>query len=91
MRHITRTDITTEETLDKELIRISKANPTKYVTYYTHFGTVEIFIHDRKPQSLNIAGTEDTYRRHGGFFRNGEIVKPSKTFIAKFNFCPVLG
>jgi len=86
---ITRTDITSQEELDRETMKISKQNPTKYITYHAGFSRVWIYIHDRKPQSLNSGGAEDMYRYHGGFLKDGEIIKPSASFIKKFNFCPV--
>ena len=95
MERLTRTDINTEKQLNKEIIKISKANPTKHATYYVTFGKafgqfkVQIFIHNRKPQSGTTGGAEETYQEHGGFFKNGEIVKPSATFIKRFEFCPV--
>ncbi len=89
MKEITRTDITTERQLGREIIKLSKDNPSKYITYFVTFGKTRFFIHDRKPQSLNTGGAEDCYRHHGGFFKNGEIVKPSNSFVKKFNFCPV--
>ena len=89
MKEITRTDISTEKQLDREIIELSKKNPTKYITYHAGFTKVWIYIHDRKPQGLNTGGAENCFRHHGGFFKNGEIVKPSNTFIRKFNFCPV--
>jgi hypothetical protein len=88
---ITRTDIRNEQALSQELIAISKANPDKYITYWATFGKVRIAIHDRKPQSTNAPGAEFCYREEGGFFKNGQIVKPSATFIKQFNFTPVLG
>jgi len=90
-KRIDRLDITDEETLSKELVAFSKANSDKYLTYYVIFGKVRFFLHDRKPSSLNAAGAEDCYRNRGGFFKDGKIVKPSASFIKKFNFCPVLG
>ena len=89
MKKIVRTDITTEKQLKQEIVKISKQNPTKHITFFVTFGKTRIFIHDRKPQSLNASGAEDCFRCFGGFFKNGEIVKPSKSFIKKFNFCPV--
>ena len=68
MKEIIRTDIYTEEALDREILKISKAHPTKYITYAGCFQKVWIFVHDRKPQSSNTGGAENTYRRHGGFF-----------------------
>ncbi len=95
MQEIIRTDITTEEQLDREIVKTSKANPTKYLTYFVtpnkHWGTFKtwIFLHSRKPQSGTTGGAENTYRHHKGFFKNGKIIKPSNTFIKRYNFCPV--
>jgi hypothetical protein len=91
MEKITRNDITNETELMAAVMKISKDNPKKYITYFVTFGVTRIFIHNRKPQSPNTGGSEDTYRTHGGFFRNGEIVTPSESFQKKFHFCPVLG
>jgi hypothetical protein len=91
IKKITRTDITNDTQLERELIKVSKDNPKKYITFFVTFGKTRIFIHDRKPQSPNTGGSDETFRTFGGFFRNGEIVKPSETFIKKFSFCPVLG
>lgn len=89
MEEIIRTDIDTEEELDREILKISKANPAKYVTYAARIGKVWIFLHDKKPQNGTTGGAEYTYRQHGGFFKNGAIVKPSSTFVKRFHFCPV--
>jgi len=97
MKQIVKTDIASEEELGKVIVKVSKNNPKKYITYFVTFGEnwgefkTWIFVHDRKPQSVNSHGAENTYRHHGGFFRNGKIVKPSNTFVKQFNRCPVLG
>ena len=88
---ITRKDIKDEQALSRELIATSEANPDKYITYWVTFGKVRIVIHDRKPQSPNAPGAEFCYREEGGFFKNGQIVQPSASFIKQFNFTPVLG
>ena len=97
MEKIIRTDITSEKELGKAVIAISKAEPEKYVTYHVSFGKswgqfkTSFFIYNKKPQSPNVPGAEECYRDHGGFFKNGEIIKPSNTFIRKYEFCPFLG
>lgn len=94
-KQIVKTNITSEKQLDKVIVKASKDNPQKYITYLVTFGQnygefkTWIFIHDRKPQSLNVAGAEETYRNHGGFFKDGKIIKPSDSFVKKYNFCPV--
>jgi len=83
--------IDNETDLMATVMQWSKANPKKYVTFYVMFDKTYLFIHERKPQSLNSGGVEDCIRRNGGFFRNGEVVPASKTLMKKFHFCPVLG
>jgi len=88
---IVRTDITNEAQLKRELVKTSKVNPSKWITFFVTFGKTRIFILDRKPQTINVSGAEDTFRAFGGFFKNGQIIEPSNTFKRQYNFCPVLG
>lgn len=89
VRKLNPENVTTEAQLDTLILKISRENPDSYITYYVTFGSVRIFIHSTKPQSLNSHGVEDMIRRHGGFFKNGHIVKPSKSLLARYNYCPV--
>jgi hypothetical protein len=82
--------ITTEAQLDKKLMDTSKKNPKNYITYTVSFGEVWIYIHDRKPQSTSTHGAENTYRQHGGFLKNGKWITPSASFIARYEYCPIL-
>jgi hypothetical protein len=74
--------------LKAEIVKISKANPSKWYTFSALFGSVKIYESDNKPSDNNGAGAEQTYHDFGGFFQNGQIVKPSKTFIHKYEFIP---
>jgi len=87
---VKRPDITNEKELDREIVRLSKQHPKKYITYSIMWCKVTVYLHDHKPQSLTF-DAEYTYRQRGGFFKNGEIVKPSNTFVNRFEFCPYLG
>lgn len=73
--------------LKAEIVKISKANPTKWYTFSAVFGSVRIHESDKKPV-YNGAGTDQTYHDFGGFFQNGQVVKPSKTFIHQYEFIP---
>jgi len=90
-KRIDRPDITDEVTLSQELVAFSKAHPEKWLTYWVTFGKVRFVLHDRKPSNLNTPGAEFCFREFGGFFKNGKIIEPSKSFITQFNFTPVLG
>ncbi len=81
-------NIQMKKKMDKEIIRISKQNPKKYVTVWVGWTNITFYIHNRKPGNDD-GGAEATYRHYGGFFKNGEIIKPSKTWLSKFDFCPV--
>jgi hypothetical protein len=83
-----RPDIQDEKTLERELVKVSKANPKKTVTCSVTFGKVTLCI-GPKPQT-GTPESEWTYRQYGGFFKDGAIIQPSKTWIARFNFCPVM-
>ncbi len=84
-----------EKDLGKMIAKISEYNPNKWITYHVGMGEgkgnfiCEIYIHNRKPQSTNTAGAENCYRRHGGFFKDGKVIKPSPSFVKRFRFCPV--
>lgn len=86
---ISKDKFTCEQDIDDKTLELSKANPSKYVIVSSFFTKIEFHIHDRKPQSLNSPGAEITYRYDGGFWKNGKIIKPSPSFIKKFNRCPV--
>ena len=73
--------------LKAEIVKISKANPKKWYTFSAVFGSVRIHESDNKPV-YNDAGTDQTYHDFGGFFQNGQIIKPSKTFVKKYEFIP---
>ena len=88
-QRITREDISSDKQLKSELLKISKKNPSKYVTFFVTFGKTRIFLNDRKPQSNDADGSEDTYKFLGGFLKNGQVVKPSKSFISRYDFIPV--
>lgn len=76
-----------DKELTKEIIKISKKNPDSYIVFGMSLRSVYITISKRKPSSAN-AQTEHTYRYYGGFFKNGKIVKPSNSFVKKYNFIP---
>ena len=86
---IYRDTLTCETELDKYIRELCANYPQCYVTYGVIFGHFWFHIYQRKPQSLT-PDTEDTYRHHGGWFRDGEIVKPSKSWVKRFNFVPVM-
>jgi len=73
--------------LKAEIVKVSKSNPSKYYTFSAVFGNVKIYESDKKP-TFNSAGADQTYHDFGGFFSNGQVVKPSKTFIQKYEFIP---
>ena len=83
--------IQNEEQLKAELIKTSKANPRKYVTFHASLGNTRFYLLDRKPQSTNVHGAEESYRLWGGFLKNGKVVKPSPSWIKRFEFVPYLG
>lgn len=80
---------TCEEDIKDKTLELSLAHPDKWVTVSAFFTKIAFYIHDRKPQSINAPGAENTYRYDGGFWKNGVVIKPSATFIKRFNFCPV--
>lgn len=59
-----------EKELDARIIKASKNNPSKWITYSVRptkgWGNFieEIYIHDRKPGGINVHGAEETYRHH---------------------------
>ncbi len=71
-----------------ECIRLSILEPTQYVTCHCGPKTITWYFHQRKP-GINSAGAEETYKNDGGFWKAGKRVLPSKTFMKRFNFCPV--
>lgn len=90
MRKIPYTGPPNETDLHKEVTHISKQNPTKIVTYYVQFCQAVIYLHDHKPRTDTLDSAM-CYRTHGGFFKNGRIVPPTKTWLKKYNFVPYLG
>lgn len=86
---IPKDQFTCDEDIEAKTLELSLAHPDKWVTVDSCFTKIAFYIHDRKPQSINAPGAEDTFRNHGGFWKNGVVIKPSPTFIKRFNFCPV--
>ena len=81
-------NITTEEDADIAIRKASRDNPNKIVYAYGRFGIVDIYLNDRQP-TTDCPATIQTYERYGGFFKNGKIVKPTKTWMARYNYMPV--
>ena len=86
---IYRPDITNKTELDQELIKFSKANPTRIITYDVCFGGVTFEISDSQPRTGTLCN-ENCYRQRGGFYKNGQIIPPTNTWLKKFNFCPTM-
>jgi len=86
-KQIARPDVKNIKELEAAAREISRDNPGKIVTYFVTFGEARFQVHDRKPRSSTWG--EQTYRDFGGFFKDGEIVRPLKSWIRQFNFCPV--
>lgn len=87
---IRREDITSKPQLKREMILVSKKNPGRIVVAYGRFGIIDFDILDRQP-STDTAASSQTYKEFGGFFKNGRIIKPSKTWLRKFHSKPRLG
>ena len=88
---VSRNQIQTDEDIEKAIVKVSKENPDSYVTANLFLRKLEIYIHGRKPQSITSGGAENSYRHYGGFHKNGSVVKPSNSFMKKYDFAPVLG
>ncbi len=85
---INKSELGSDEGIDKKILQLSLLKPGKYVTARAGIRNVAFCYHDRKP-TWNSPYAEQTYRHYGGFWKNGKIIKPSNTFMKKFNFCPV--
>jgi hypothetical protein len=77
-----------EEQIDKDIIAISKKNPSKIVYAYARLGKVTVTISDTQPKT-DCPATVQTYKVSGGFFKNGKIVKPTKSWMNRNNHIPV--
>ena len=85
---IIRNDITTVEQLLQAIKQTSIDNPNKIVTVFSAFGDVRIYIYSRQPRT-DTPDTIETFQENGGFWKDGKIIQPSKTWFDKYNFCPV--
>ena len=79
--------ITSETEAHNEIIKASKANPNMIVTAYGRFGKLTIKTHTHQPRT-DSADTIQTYQVYKGFFKNGEIINPTKTWLDKHNRIP---
>ena len=78
---------TTEQELTAEMKKTSLQHPNKIIVAFGRLGIVEIIVLSQQPRT-DTAAAAQTFRLNGGFFKNGKIVKPTKTFLKKFHSCP---
>ena len=85
---IPKSEFKNDKDIRGKVIQLSLLEPKKYVTKHSAPYDMIFYYHDRKP-GANDGGAEETYRQDGGFWKAGKRVKPSATFIKRFNYCPV--
>ncbi len=85
---IERSNIRTEKQIDNEIIKISKKNPTRIITAYARLGKVTFYLYGNQPR-IDSADTIQTFKAYGGFYKNGKVIKPTKTWFNRHNFIPV--
>lgn len=83
---ISRTEFKSDDDIRFKAVKLSILEPKKYLTVHVGPKKVIFYYHNRKP---GYNDGEETYRYYGGFFKDGRIVKPSTTFMKKYNYCPV--
>jgi hypothetical protein len=66
---------------------LSLDNPGKVIVCSVVFQTTYIYIYDTLSKVNNGSG-ETSYDIFGGFFKNGQIVKPSKKWMDDHNRIP---
>ena len=71
--------------LQKELIELSERHPNHWISFYSVFGRLTYTIYVNHPKTNE---GEDCYREFGGFFKNGKIVTPDKSWLKVFNYIP---
>lgn len=82
-------DVTSKEQLQEIILQTCKDNPGKIVTAATTFGiATRIYVYARQPRT-DSRDTIETFQEDGGFWKDGKIIQPSKTWFDKYNFCPV--
>ena len=88
IKKIIRNDIATVEQLLWAIKQTCIDNPNKIVTASSTLNTVRIYIYSQQPRT-DSHDTIETFQEDGGFWKNGKIIKPSKTWFDKYNSCPV--
>ena len=81
-------ELNTEKELEDEMVKISKANPTKVITLYSRFGKVDILLYNSQPRT-DTPDTTQTFKHMGGFLKNGKVIRPTKAWFTRYNFRPV--
>jgi len=87
-REITRPDIKDPERLLAELKKTSKANPTCIVVADVIFCKAKIVVFEKQPTDECFA-TRFTYKLYGGFFKNGQLVQPTRRWMDRYEYVPV--
>lgn len=82
-------NITSDGQLRAALGQESLNRPGKIVTAHVQFGTVRFYVRDRQP-TTDSPDTVQTYQQDGGFWKNGQVVSPTATWLKRYNFKPIL-
>lgn len=82
-------DVTSKEQLQEIILQTCKDNPGKIIAAATTFGiATRIYVYDRQPRT-DSRDTIETFQEDRGFWKDGKIIQPSKTWFDRYNFCPV--
>ena len=80
--------VSSEKEINEAIIKASNDNPNKIVAGYGRFGKLTIKVYDRQPRT-DTPDTIQTYQTYGGFFKDGEVINPTKTWLDKHNRIPL--
>ena len=78
-----------EKEIDNQVIAISKKHPNEIVHVYARLGKITVTIQKSQPRT-DCPSTVQTFQTYGGFFKNGRVVKPNKSWFNRHNFIPVM-
>ena len=80
--------ISSEKEIDEAIIKASNENNGSIIAAYGRFGKLTISIYNHQPRT-DTPDTIQTYQTYGGFYKNGSVINPTKTWLDKYNRIPL--